>query len=144
MPVGQGPTRLAILRPSPLLLHQVPPSMTLGASVGIYTLLASLKAGLSGIVYAFEPLPRNLRYLHQHVAMNHLKNCSILEAAVSDTNGTQRFSAASWDYLKGRLSPDGEVEVHGSQQHSECRELLAAKGYRLKKEYGRITATFEP
>jgi FkbM family methyltransferase len=166
-----------------------------GANVGIYTLLASLRAGPSGRVYAFEPLARNLHYLHCHVAMNRLRNCAVMEAVVSDAEGTQRFAAASWEHAMGRLSTDGElevpsvtldnciygekalrppdvikidvegaeilvlqgasraltehrpslfVEVHGSEQHHECRDFLEAKGYRLKEEYGRITATWEP
>lgn len=36
------------------------------------------------------------------------------------------------------------VEIHGTQQHAECCTFLAAKGYRLKEEYGKITATWEP
>jgi hypothetical protein len=35
------------------------------------------------------------------------------------------------------------VEVHGSDQHHACRDFLGAKGYRLKEEYGRITASWE-
>ncbi len=38
-----------------------------GANVGIYSLLASLRAGPSGRVYAFEPLERNLQYLRRHI-----------------------------------------------------------------------------
>lgn len=165
-----------------------------GANVGVYTLLASRKAGPSGRVYAFEPLARNLLYLHRHVAMNRLQNCLIMEVAVSDSQGTQRFSSASWEHSMARLSSDGEleiptvtldhcvygeklrppdvikidvegaellvlrganralteyhptlfVEVHGTREHAECREFLAAKGYRLKEEYGRITARWGP
>src|ERR1700719_5073522 len=37
-----------------------------GANAGIYSLLASLRAGPSGWVYAFEPLQRNLRHLRRH------------------------------------------------------------------------------
>lgn len=166
-----------------------------GANVGLYTLLASLKTGPSGRVYAFEPVARNLHYLRRHVALNQLQNCCIVEAAVSNTEGTQRFSAAAREHCMGHLSPEGElevssitldgcicgekdlrppnvikidvegaellvlqgasralteyhpclfVEVHGGQRHVDCREFLAAKGYRLREEYGRITATWEP
>jgi FkbM family methyltransferase len=166
-----------------------------GANVGIYTLLASLKAGVDGRVYAFEPLARNLRYLHRHVAVNERKNCLIMEVAVSDTEGMQRFSAATWEQSMARLSRDGEleiptvtldrciygenglrppnvikidvegaellvlrgatrtlteyhpwlfIEIHGTEQHRECREFLAAKGYRLREDYGRIIAIWEP
>jgi FkbM family methyltransferase len=162
-----------------------------GANVGIFTLVAGVKAGRSGQVYAFEPVERNLRYLRRHVALNELANCSIVEAAVSDTDGVVRFSAASWENSMGRLSADGElavpsvtldeciygerklrapsvikidvegvelqvlhgakravtehhpalfVEVHGDQQHSDCREFLKGYGYQVQEEYGRLTA----
>ena len=80
-----------------------------GANVGIYSLLASLQVGPSGMVYAFEPLERNLKYLRGHVTLNNLKNCIIMETAVSNSEGTRPFSAAGWDPSMGRLSPDGEI-----------------------------------
>lgn len=83
----------------------------IGANVGIYSLLASSLVGPSGTVYAFEPLARNLRYLRRHIALNQLQNCVVLELAVSNLEGTRRFSAASWDYSMGRLSPKGEISV---------------------------------
>src|SRR6202011_1470817 len=48
-----------------------------GANVGIYSLLASLRAGTSGRVYAFEPLGRNLQHLRRHIAPNTLQNCTV-------------------------------------------------------------------
>jgi FkbM family methyltransferase len=83
----------------------------IGANVGIYSLLASLRAGASGKVYAFEPSQRNLMYLGRHLTLNRAENCSILEAAVSNMDGTRRFSAASWDFSMGRLSGEGELVV---------------------------------
>src|SRR5262249_8945806 len=82
-----------------------------GANVGIYTLLASVKAGPTGKVYAFEPLDRNLRYLRRHVALNQIRNCTIVATAVSDNHGPSRFSSASWDHSMGRLAADGELRV---------------------------------
>src|SRR5262249_54031836 len=35
----------------------------------------------------------------------------ILEAAVSNMDGTREFSAAPWDFSMGRLSPGGEIVV---------------------------------
>lgn len=82
-----------------------------GANVGIYTLAASVAAGPSGIVYAFEPVERNLHYLRRHAGLNQLRNCRIVDVAVSDVKDTQKFSSASWHHAMGRLSPDGELEV---------------------------------
>jgi FkbM family methyltransferase len=82
-----------------------------GANVGIYSLLASLRAGPSGKVYAFEPLERNLVYLRRHLALNNVENCVILETAVSNREGTRPFSAASWSSSMAHLSTDGEKLV---------------------------------
>lgn len=83
----------------------------IGANVGIYSLLASVKTGPSGKVYAFEPVQRNLHFLKRHVELNHLASCEIVAGAVSDTDGVLRFSSASWESSMGRLSPHGEIEV---------------------------------
>lgn len=82
-----------------------------GANVGIYSLLASLRVGASGSVYAFEPLARNLKYLRRHITLNNLQNCIILETAVSNREGVLPFSAAVWNSHMARLSPDGEMSV---------------------------------
>jgi len=82
-----------------------------GASVGIYSLCASLGVGSSGCVYAFEPLERNLHYLRQHLTLNNLQNCTVLASAVCDSEGTLAFSAAHWQSSMARLSPDGEIKV---------------------------------
>jgi FkbM family methyltransferase len=47
---------------------------------------------------AFEPLERNLRYLRRHMTINQMQNCIIVEAAVSNTEGELRFSAAPWEF----------------------------------------------
>jgi FkbM family methyltransferase len=84
--------------------------LDLGANVGFYTLLAAELVGPSGRVHAFEPVPRNLQYLRQHIALNGLTNVSVVEAAVSDAGGRRRFrlhvSAAM-----GHLGDDGQMEV---------------------------------
>jgi FkbM family methyltransferase len=82
-----------------------------GAHVGIYSLLASMRVGPSGMVYAFEPQERNLAYLHRHITLNHVQNCVILPSAVCNSEGTRRFSATPWDFSMGRLSPEGEILV---------------------------------
>ena len=83
----------------------------IGANVGIYALLASIRVGPDGTVYCFEPLRRNLKYLRHHVKINNLQNCVILEMAVCDREGVLPFSAASFSPSMPRLSPTGEIAV---------------------------------
>jgi FkbM family methyltransferase len=82
-----------------------------GANAGVYSLLASTRAGPSGMVYAFEPQERNLQFLRRHMALNQVQNCVILPSAVCNSEGTRRFSAAPWDLAMGRLFPEGELVV---------------------------------
>jgi FkbM family methyltransferase len=81
-----------------------------GAHVGYYTLIAAERAGPSGRVVAFEPLPRNLRYLHQHVRMNAYRNISIVDAAVAECSGQAMFAEALSPSM-GHLAPSGSVPV---------------------------------
>jgi FkbM family methyltransferase len=82
----------------------------IGANVGFYTLLSSILVGAEGRVYAFEPLPSNLRDLHRHLAINHVNNCTVIEAAVGSTECEARFDPSS-DHHQGRLSETGALLV---------------------------------
>jgi FkbM family methyltransferase len=77
----------------------------IGANVGFYTLLASQLVGPAGRVFAFEPSPRNLRYLHAHLALNRATNVSVIEAAVWATPGRVQFDSGA-DHSQGRVSPN--------------------------------------
>ncbi len=78
----------------------------LGANVGFYTLLASVLVGDRGKVVAFEPLPRNLRYLKSHLQMNRVTNVTVMEAAVSDADRDCLFDAGPNNSM-GHLSKEG-------------------------------------
>jgi len=80
-----------------------------GAHVGFHTLLASRIVGPSGRVYAFEPLPRNIRYLRQHLALNCARNVQVVEAAVADRATEEAFSEDG-SYMGG-LRPGGSLSV---------------------------------
>lgn len=83
----------------------------IGANVGIYSLYGSFKVGNTGWVYAFEPLERNLHYLRQHLALNNVRNCTVLGSAVCNSEGTLAFSATDWEPSMARLSPKGDITV---------------------------------
>lgn len=82
----------------------------IGAHVGLYTLLSSRRVGRQGHVYSFEPLPRNLHYLRRHIQLNEISNCTVVEAAVSNRPGWQRFDATAHDSA-AHLSQTGSMEV---------------------------------
>lgn len=81
-----------------------------GAHVGFYTLLASRLVGPGGAVVAFEPLPRNLRILRQHLEENGCDNASVFAAALAEAPGSVRFRAGA-DSYGGSVSEGGEVKV---------------------------------
>jgi FkbM family methyltransferase len=82
----------------------------LGAQAGFYSLLASRLVGPQGMVYSFEPLPRNVHFLKEHVALNGVTNIKIFELAVSSTDGTGLFEDGAGP-LQGGLSERGAREV---------------------------------
>jgi len=83
----------------------------IGAHVGLYTLLSSARVGTTGHVYAFEPLERNLVYLRRHIELNHLSNCTVVEAAISDSTGLRHFDPTAHDSA-GHFSDVGRLMVH--------------------------------
>jgi len=82
----------------------------IGAHVGFYSLLASVLVGPEGKVFAFEPVPRNLHYLKEHLRLNNLRNVQVINAAVSDRHGTSWMEegrhSSTW-----RLAPQGPLQV---------------------------------
>ena len=82
----------------------------IGANVGYYSLLAAVLSGPGGKVFAFEPLLRNVDYLRKHVAINHMDNVTVIEAAVSDHDGEASFQLGASDAM-GHLSDRGEIKV---------------------------------
>src|SRR5579862_3417793 len=116
----------------------------LGANVGFYTLLGARLAGDEGAVYSFEPLPRNLEFLRKHVAINGLKNCVVMDAAVADFDGEMRLDASeapttahlvdSGGIVVRVVSPDslvegGEIRPPGVMKVDvECSEVKALRG----------------
>jgi FkbM family methyltransferase len=70
-----------------LLLGWLRPGMTfldIGAHVGYYTVLAARRVAPGGIVFAFEPSPRNYELLLANVWRNELTNVACFPWAVTD------------------------------------------------------------
>ena len=95
----------------------------IGAHVGYYTLLASMLAGESGSVWAFEPEPTNAAFLRRHMYLNNCRNVQVEELAVSNTNGHARFLCGKGSGT-GHLDRTGDMEVRTVRLEDFC----AARG----------------
>ena len=82
----------------------------IGANAGFYTLLASVLVGPQGRVFAFEPVPLNLRYLNEHLRLNNIKNVSVIDAAVAECAGVAHFDSGRNPSM-GHLAADGSLTV---------------------------------
>jgi FkbM family methyltransferase len=95
-----------------LIAREVKPGAVfydLGANVGFYSLLASVLVG-NGKVFAFEPLPANVRYLRKHLDLNRIKNVEVFEMAMSDQAGQASFQEEETRAM-GRLDAGGTIQV---------------------------------
>ena len=91
----------------------------IGAHVGYYTLLASMLAGDSGSVWAFEPEPTNAAFLRRHMYLNNCRNVQVEELAVSNTNGHSRFLCGKGSGT-GHLDRTGDMEVRTVRLEDFC------------------------
>jgi FkbM family methyltransferase len=82
----------------------------LGGHAGFYTLLASELVGPAGKVFVFEPVPRNLAHIKEHLRINRASNVTVIEAAVSDKSGVCQFDESPNSSM-GKLAPDGKLTV---------------------------------
>lgn len=81
-----------------------------GAHVGFYTLLSSLLVGSEGTVYAFEPSPRNILYLKEHLKINRVANVKVMDVAVSDRTGEGFFEEGT-NTFTGHLGAYGRTAI---------------------------------
>lgn len=63
----------------------------IGANIGYFSLLAAQVCGADGHVYCFEPVPDNVDRLRDNIANNSIYNYTIIDKAISDTNGTAQL-----------------------------------------------------
>lgn len=88
----------------------------IGANVGYFTRFLSKKIGDTGQLHAFEPIPRTFSMLTDTVAINKLKNVTLVNKAVSDHNGTVTMYLSHTHYMASvdvnwASSEGGKTEV---------------------------------
>jgi FkbM family methyltransferase len=100
-----------------------------GANVGFYTVLASKRVGSNGRVYAFEPVPANVRAIHRNLELSRSENATILPYAVTDSAGPLSITLSEEPFW-ARLSslpppphPSGTIQAMGVS----IDELVAAR-----------------
>jgi FkbM family methyltransferase len=79
----------------------------IGANVGIYSLLF---AKFSKLVYAFEPFPRNLKFLHKTINLNKVDNVKVIPYAVTNEEGISWFQEGE-NVAEGKLGSNGALRV---------------------------------
>lgn len=83
-----------------------------GANAGFFSLLAAKLVGAQGHVYAFEPMPDNVKTISEQFRLNELGQCTLSTDAVAAQIGTARFSSDPAANSVGHLgSPQGAQEM---------------------------------
>jgi len=59
-----------------------------GANQGVYTCAFASAVGSSGRVIAVEPIPKQIASLKRNILLNSFQNCTVIQAAISDSVGT--------------------------------------------------------
>ncbi len=85
--------------------------LDIGAHIGYFTLLSSVKVGAEGRVLTFEPNPVNYRKITTMVGLNSLKNVTVLPNAASDCECTVSFAVES----TGQMGHITESQQGGEQ-----------------------------
>jgi len=106
--------------------------LDIGANIGYFTLLFAKAVGPEGHVYAFEPDPINFKYLSKNVKINGYSNVTLINKAVSSTNGRSRLY----------ISKDniGDHRTYKSEEERDCIEI---EMIRLDDFFGKKNRRFD-
>jgi len=90
--------------------------LDIGANIGLYSVLLGRAVGPAGRLWSFEPFAPVARLLRENIALNQLTNVTVLECAVSNTEGVSDFlvfpeGADVYNSLGARERPEGTSAV---------------------------------
>lgn len=77
-----------------------------GANIGYFTTLFSRLVGPQGKVTAFEPSPRSFLILKKNAMFNCIKNVTIIQKAIANFSGKEKFYLSSINTGDNRFSGD--------------------------------------
>jgi FkbM family methyltransferase len=106
--------------------------LDIGANIGYYVLIEANLVGSSGQIVAVEPSPTNIDLLRKNIQLNGLDQVTVVEGAVSNSGGIQKFFLAEEsnlntfhrEILEIRNNLKGELDV----QVFTVRELTKLYG----------------
>lgn len=123
-----------------LIKHVVRPGdvcLDIGANIGAHTLLMAQLAGPTGRVVALEPHPQICRRLRQNIGLNRLRNVTVINAALTERDGTidlYGFAADAFEQGISSLLPDHEAKTK--------MEVRAIRGVTLIREQQIVSCNF--
>ena len=99
----------------------------IGAYCGVFTYELSRIVGPGGRVIAFEPDPLNVELLRRNVERHKLANVTVVQAAMSDHDGSQQFNSegalgSALTSAMDRPSADQTMTVPTITLERACRE----------------------
>lgn len=59
----------------------------IGAHIGAFSIFAARQVGVNGVVYAFEPLPKNFDVFQKNIILNNMNNIIISDKAIDSKKG---------------------------------------------------------
>lgn len=74
-------------------------AIDIGANQGIYACALSHSVGAEGRVIAVEPIPRQVERLRDNLGLNDFAQCTVIAAAVSDTEGEATLHLGDGDTM---------------------------------------------
>ncbi|MCB9644318.1 MAG: FkbM family methyltransferase [Myxococcales bacterium] len=94
-----------------------------GANIGFFSVHLGKCVGPNGHVYAIEPVPYIIQRLRRHIQANKLEsNCTIVEKAFSDYNGTLTIHAA-----QESVHNQGMASIHDHNDHLSQKLTVEAE-----------------
>ena len=81
--------------------------LDVGANIGVFTLGAARRAGPTGRVIAFDPVPRNVRYLVANAALNGYCNVHVEPIAVGGHDGELEMTVLGTDSVSVSAAAQG-------------------------------------
>lgn len=87
-------------------------ALDIGANVGHYSARLSEIVGVTGRVFAFEPVPQTFELLSANMAQCHCRNITLLNVAASEATNVlgmniPKFDTGLYNYYEAHLTKDG-------------------------------------